>query len=80
MFFGYSDVMNKTIIHLGINIEYALKLKDKHIKGILIDDSGHELSAKEVRSIFYDDMAKGHVIFCGCDNRRADGGCAGHEV
>jgi len=65
--------------HMGIHMGSALKSGDRCIRGILVDESGRELSAKEVRATFTDEIAKGYVIFCGCDNRRDDGGCAGHD-
>ncbi len=65
--------------HIGVDIRGALKRSDKELDGILIDDSGRELSAQEVRAKFRSEMSEGRSIFCGCDNRKEDGSCAGHE-
>lgn len=67
-------------IHVGIHIESALKKPDQYLEGMLIDEHGHELSPEEARQFLAEEAAKGYTIFCGCDNRREDGGCAGHEV
>lgn len=72
------STMTRTI-HVGIHIESALKKSDQYLEGALIDDNGHVLSAGEVRQFLSEEAAKGYTIFCGCDNRREDGGCAGHE-
>ena len=73
------DDMTRTI-HVGIHIESALKKSDQYLEGALINDDGHVFSAEEVRQFLAEEAAKGYTIFCGCDNRREDGGCAGHEV
>ena len=57
-----------------------MKKPDQYLEGALIDDNGHVFSAEEVRQFLSEESAKGYIIFCGCDNRREDGGCAGHEV
>ncbi len=70
----------KKKIHVGIHIADALKKSDQYLDRMLIDDEGREFSAEEVRQFLSEEAAKGYTIFCGCDNRRKDGGCAGHEV
>ncbi len=66
--------------HMSVDIAGALRRGDQHLDGILIDDSGRELSAQEVRAKFQQELSRGYSIFCGgCDNRDADGRCAGHE-
>lgn len=59
--------------HLGVNIAGALKRRN--LNGML-SDGGRELSDAEVRATLRADAAKGYTVFCGCDNRREDGGCA----
>jgi len=67
------------MMHVGIHIEWALMNSNRDLAGLLIDNDGHKLSADEVRRFFAEEIAKGYTIFCGCDNRREDGGCAGHD-
>ena len=65
--------------HVGLHIDNALRLSDRKLSGLLSKD-GRDLSAREVRLELQADRAKGHSHFCGCDNRKPDGSCAGHEV
>ena len=67
-------------VHLGVDIKGAMKRGDRYLGGLLIDENGRELTAAEVRTLFAREQAQGYTIFCGCDNRRADGGCAGHPA
>lgn len=67
-----------TMFHICLDIEGTLRLKDKQIEGI-IGEPDRAYSAKEVREFLIDQKAQGYSNFCGCDNRREDGGCAGHE-
>lgn len=67
--------MTTTIWHVGISIKGALR--QKNLKGLLAD-GGRELSDDEVRNVLIDDLRAGHDTFVGCDNRNADGSCAGH--
>jgi len=76
-----------TYSHMSISIVGALKnalddaieYRNDYLKGMLADDDGRHLSRREVIDIFVEELQKGHTLFCGCDNRRPDGGCAGHE-
>lgn len=67
----------KWVCHLGLHIKSSLRQSD--LTGMLAED-GRELSDDEVRDVLLADYRAGHEIFVGCDNRRPDGGCAGHEV
>lgn len=70
----------KTTYHVGIAIDPALRMSDRKIDGILSDDSGRSMGAKEVRLFLQAERAKGYSVFCGCDNRKPDGCCAGHPT
>ncbi|MAM85756.1 MAG: hypothetical protein CME36_00400 [unclassified Hahellaceae] len=65
--------------HVCMHIDNALRLSDRKLSGMLSRD-GLTLSAREVRLELQADRAKGHAYFCGCDNRKPDGSCAGHAV
>lgn len=69
--------MGKTY-HVGIAIDPVLRMSDRKIDGILCDDSGRSMSAKEIRVFLQSERAKGYSVFSGCENRKPDGACAGH--
>lgn len=70
--------MRRTV-HFCLHIDNALRMSNRKLAGLLSSD-GRYLSAQEVRMELQADRAKGHLYFCGCDNRKPDGSCAGHEV
>lgn len=68
-----------TTYHVGIAIDPALRMSDRKLDGILSDDSGRSMSPKEIRLFLQGERAKGYSVFCGCDNRKPNGCCAGHR-
>lgn len=68
-----------TTFHVCIAITPLLRKGDRAIQGILSDDSGRPMSASEVREFLRKERAAGYEYFCGCDNRKPNGMCAGHE-
>ena len=67
-----------TTFHVGVSIDPMLRKSDKYLNGMLSMD-GRSMSGPEVREYLKAERDKGYTMFCGCDNRGADGGCNGHE-
>ena len=63
--------------HMAIHIEGALARRN--LNGLLTDN-GRDLNDAEVRKVLLDAKSNGWRVFVGdhCDNKRPDGGCAGH--
>jgi hypothetical protein len=63
--------------HLSINIDGALARRN--LKGLLTNDQG-DMSDADVRAALLRAKGAGWRVFVGdsCDNKRPDGGCAGH--
>lgn len=67
--------------HVSIFIDGMLNKVDSYLAGILsCAETGRDLSGEEVRQVLEEEKALGHSYFCGCDNRKADGTCAGHRI
>ena len=73
------------IYHMCQSIRGALDMNPLDFywtwKGVVTNDDGHVLSAKEVREYFYDELSKGHEVipFEECDNFDFKKGCKGHK-
>jgi len=65
-------------IHIHFEIKQFLAYPDKKLNGMLEDSNGHALTADEMRDVLIGELCKGYDYFCGCDNRKSDGRCAGH--
>jgi hypothetical protein len=63
--------------HMSIHIDGALARRN--LKGLLTNDQG-EMSDADVRAVLLRAKSAGYRVFIGdsCDNKRPDGGCAGH--
>ena len=49
------------------------------LDGMLIaSDAENGMPAKDARIFLTSELEHGYDVFCGCDNRKADGSCAGH--
>ena len=69
-----------TTYHLCIAIVPLLRKADRAISGLLSDDGGRPMRASEIREFLIKEQGEGYEYFCGCDNRKSDGSCAGHET
>ena len=63
--------------HVGLNIRDYLQATDEELDGVLVDD-GRPLTGWDVREELIKDLRAGHDCYCPCDNRTAEGRCAGH--
>ena len=66
-----------TMYHISLDIDGSLKRSNKQLDGIL-SNGERDLTGDEVKDFLRSEKDKGYTRFYGCDNRSADGGCAGH--
>lgn len=70
-----------TTMHVHLDIKHFLTKPDKELTGLLCNAETQEaLTADQVREFLTSELRKGYDYFCGCDNRNADGSCAGHPL
>jgi hypothetical protein len=62
-----------------INLANGLKLPDRELSQMLIDDDDRTLSAAEVRRLFTQKLSEGFIVLPICDRHDARGYCQGHE-
>lgn len=61
--------------HISVNIAGALKQRSL---SIFEDENGRTISTKAAKEILRQEQTQGKKYYCGCDNTKADGSCAGH--
>jgi hypothetical protein len=61
--------------HFSVDIAGALKQRSLDF---FEDENGNVIPTKEAKQILRQEQAQGKKYYCGCDNTKADGSCAGH--
>lgn len=69
-----------TIFHVGLDIRGTLKLSNRQLKGLLVDETGKGFTADQVKDELMDKLAEGKrfLPIGKCDNFDFQNGCQGH--
>jgi len=66
--------------HIAVGIKYALMLLEAGYESALLTHRGRTMTPARSRRALEGMWSRGLVVVPPCDNTRADGTCAGHEV
>jgi hypothetical protein len=75
-----SEMQTGKSYHMTIDLRGGLRLKDKQLRGVIVDDDGRRLSPDEARDVFVEYLRKGFDVLPVCDHHDDKGKCLGHPV